>query len=232
MPRENGSSTRCRRSLAWGVDAAPVRHRHEGGPRARHARARQGEHLPVRAHGVRPAAPRSRAGDARVRRADPLPALAGAGGAAGLQRDGHRRPHHRAGPARAAPVGRDHRPVRAGVVDGDGRARGRPARRRPARHGVRRGDGDDDRPARRDRSGLHHRRRRLPLGRERRGLRPPRPPVARRAGRRRWRAGGRTAPSPSAIPATSPSGSWPSPASRRGRRRGAKGGPGGTASAS
>ena len=101
----NHAGERRLRSYRW-VRAPPVRHRHAGGPGARHARARQGEHLPLRSDGVRPAAPRSRPVRARVRRPDPLPALAGRRRAAGLQRDRHRRPDHRAGPARSNARGR------------------------------------------------------------------------------------------------------------------------------
>ena len=222
--------TGCSDSYRWGR-APPVRHRHEGGPRARRTRAGQGEHLHLRADGVRPAAPRSRPVHARVRRADPLPALAGDRGAAGLQRHGHRRPHHRAGPARTTSVGRDHRQVRAGVVDGDGRARGRPPRRHAPRHGVRRRDGGHDRPARRDRS--------RPTRRKTASTCPSRAsrttassPTSRSTSWSPAEASARSsAPSSSVIRATSRSGSWPSPASRHGRRRGAKGVPGGTPSA-
>ena len=44
--------------------------------------------------------------------------------------------------------------------------------RHPARHGVGRRDGRHDRRADRDRPGLRHRRRRVPVGRDGRGLRP------------------------------------------------------------
>ena len=81
--------------------------------------------------------------------------------------------------------------VRGGLVRGDGRHRRRPPDRHPPRHRLRRrrwstmiGQLVDDRP------GLRHRRRRLPRRRDGRGLRPARPPVARRHARRRRRARG------------------------------------------
>ena len=101
----------------------------------------QGVDLPVRPHGLRPAAPRPRPGHAGVRRARPLPALDGPRRPPGVERHRHRRPHHRPRRARAAAVAGHHDEVRAGVVRGDGRHRRRPARRHPPRHRVRRRDG-------------------------------------------------------------------------------------------
>ena len=98
--------------------------------------------------------------------------------------------------ARAATVAEIADQVRGGLVAAmDAHRRARPTDD-PARHGVRRRDGGDDRRAGRHRSGVLDRRRRLPLGRDGGGLRPARPPVARRhrspaaaiGGRRRRRA--------------------------------------------
>jgi hypothetical protein len=57
--------------------AAPVRHRHAIRARAGAPRARNGEHLPVRPHGVRAPAPRPRPRHARVRHPAPLPRVEG-----------------------------------------------------------------------------------------------------------------------------------------------------------
>ncbi len=62
--------------------------------------------------------------------------------------------------------------------------------RHPPRHRVGRRDGRDDRPAAGDRARLPHRRRRVPVGALRRGLRPAGPAGARRHARRRRRARG------------------------------------------
>ena len=184
------SASRWRHTFTVGADAAPVRHRHEGGTRARPARARQGVDLPVRPHGVRPAAPRSRAperwsttcscatcaGRASTSGWSPTSPTSTTRSSTGPNAEGRALAGH---PERSARPCGGRRP---------GPPRRRPARRHAARHRVRRRDGRDDRPARRDRPGLHHRRRRLPVGGDRRGLRPARPPVARRHARRRRRA--------------------------------------------
>ena len=88
------------------------------------------------------------------------------------------------------------------------------------------GDGGDDRRARGAREGVPHRGRRVPVGRDGRpitGCWPTRTSTSSSpaAATVRW-----SAPSTSGIPPTSSCGSSPSRASRRGRRRGATGGPG------
>ena len=163
--------------------------------------------------------------------ARPLPAMDRPRRPAGLQRHRHRRPDHQPRQRRAPALAGHHHEVRAGVVRRSGADGRRPARRHAPRHRVRRRDGDDDRPARRDRPRLHHRRRRVPRRRDGRGLRAAGPPVAVATCSPAAASARSSAPSTSAIRPTSCCGSWPSPASRRGRRRGARAGPDGTASA-
>ena len=151
----------------------------------------------------------------------------GLDGAARLQHHRHRRQDHRPGQRRGPrPWQRDRRAVRGGVVARRWTASASPARRHPPRHRVRRPDGGDDRRA----------------GRRSAGPTPPTTACTCRSRRSRttacWPTSRSTtcspaaatarcsAPSRSATRPTSCCGSWPSRASRRGRRRGATGGPG------
>ena len=129
--------------------------------------------------------------------------------------------------ARGSALAGDHHQVRGGVVRGDGRHRRRPPDRRPPRHRVRGarwstmiGQLVDARP------GLPHRRRRVP-GRRDRSTTTACSPTSRSTTCSPAAASARcSAPTRSATRPTSCCGSWPSRASRRGRRRGATGRPG------
>ena len=98
-----------------------------GGPRAALREPGQGVDLPVRPDRLRPAAPRPRAGDARVRRARRYLEWTRARGAARLQHHRHRRQDHRPGQRARAGRGRTS-PTKCEAVwfDGDGRHRRRP----------------------------------------------------------------------------------------------------------
>ena len=222
--RRGGRHVRC-------PGAPPVRHRHRGGPRAGPAPARPGGHLPLRPDRLRPAPPRPRPGHAGLRRPPPLPGVVRPAGAAGVQHHRHRRQDHRAGQPGGPRRRRDRPPLRGRLVPGDGRHRRRPADRHPPRHRLRRADGRADRPARRARPRLPHRRRRLPRRRRRSRTTAcwPTSPST-----RCWPAaatGRSSAPSRSATRPTSRSGRWPSPASRAGPHRGATAARAGTPSA-
>ena len=220
------------RSLRSAGDA-PARHCDRGDPRARPARARHREHLPVRAHGVRPAAHRPRPGDRRLRHPPPLPRVDGRRRPARLERHRHRRQDHRAGPARVEGPGRHRPPVRGGLVAGDGCPQRREADRRSPRHRLGRRDGRAHRGARRPAitptSPTTASTSTSPVGAR---LRPPRRPVARPTSGPAGASGRSSAPSTSATRPTSPSGSWPSPTSRPGRHPGATAARAGTPSAS
>ena len=207
------------------LSAAAPRHRH------RHDRARSSPGSPGRVamyvcgptvYDVPASRPRPlRAG---LRRPAPLPRVRGPRRPLRLEHHRHRRQDHRPGRRpRGRTEGRGGRRVRRGVVGGHGRPRRLAPDRHAPRHRLRRQHGDAGGRPRRPGRGLRDRRRRLPVGRPGRRLRPAGPPAPRT----------RCAPGPGSSPArrsarrsTSCCGRRPSRASRPGPRRGAPGRPG------
>ena len=145
----------------------------------------------------------------------------------------HRRQDHRARPATRAGTWQDITAKCEAVwYRGDGRARREASGPRPPRHRLRRTRWSQlIERARRRRAGVRDERRRLPVGRAGRRLRPAGPPVPRRhaAGGGDGRSSTRAR---SVIPPTSCCGRWRSRTSRRGPRRGVTAGRAGTPSAS
>ena len=149
MPRSERAAAR-----SVGRRAAPVRHRHQGGPRARPARARHG----VASTCAAPPSTARRTSATAGRRSSTTSSrrylrVDRARRAARLQHHRHRRQDHRPGQrARAAPWQdiADEVRARCGSRPMDGIGVAAPDRH-PPRHRVRRRDGRDDRPARRDR---------------------------------------------------------------------------------
>ena len=159
--------------------AAPVRHREGRRGRLRTEGTGQGVDVRLRAHRLRPAAPRPRPVLAGVRRAAPLPRVERQRGHLRLEHHRCRRQHHQPGAVRGAQRGRGGRRVRSDVVGGDGRHRRAASHPRPACHRVRRPHGRAGRAARGLRRRVRDERRRVLPGGADRGLRAAGPPVAR-----------------------------------------------------
>ena len=187
----------------------------------------QGEHLPLRPDRLRPAAPRPRSGDARVRRPAPLPRVERARRCGSSPTSPTSTTRSSSGPTRGPAVAGDHRPS----------ARRSGSRRWTASASP--GPTTSPTPPSTSTQMVAMIGELVEIGRAYvtddgvylsveigRGLRPARPPVARRHARRRRRARGLRRRAASATRPTSCCGSWPSRASRRGRRRGATGRPG------
>ena len=188
------------------------------------ARAGQGVDVRVRAHRVRPAAPRPRPLLAGVRRAAPLPRRGPASTSPTCRTSPTSTTRSSSGPSARTATGRTS-PQRCEAVwyQAMDALNVQPPRPRPPRHRLRRADGRAHRPAGRP------------------AARRTRPPTASTSGPRRstttgcWPASrstrcgpgpGSRASTRSGRRSTSRCGRRPSPASRRGRRRGATAGPG------